>query len=177
MWPCVAVSEICCFQLARGLRKVAACPTTSHVPPPLPLHFLDSGFQPPQWDSSLGAGAPDWTFCEALGAPRPPARLPARPGLRKSDPQPGVLPDPWLLCAQHCSGNCTLHPAPSPRNVTLIQVSLPVLGNSQREGPNQTGEAAGSRTWLLSRRGRGGDMHHRDVSRPQLDLIQTKPTT
>lgn len=78
MWPCVAVSEICCFQLARGLRKVAACPTTSHVPPPRPLHFLDSGFQPPQWDSSLGAGAPDWTFCEALGAPRPPACLPAQ---------------------------------------------------------------------------------------------------
>lgn len=82
MWPCVAVSEICCFQLARGLSKVAACPTTSHVPPPppppLPLHFLGSGFQPPQWDSSLGAGAPDWTFCEALGALRPPACLPAQ---------------------------------------------------------------------------------------------------
>ena len=82
MWPCVAVSEICCFQLVRGLSKVAACPTTSHVPPPPPLHFLGSGFQPPQWDSSLGAGAPDWTFCEALGALRPPACLPSPPPLR-----------------------------------------------------------------------------------------------
>lgn len=179
MWPCVAVSEICCFQLARGLSKVAACPTTSHVPPPPPP---PSRFTSWALGSNHLSGTPAWVLGHQTGhsvrlwvlCARPPA---CPPRAQKSGPQPGVLPDPWLLCAQHCSGNCTLHPAPSPRNVTLIQVSLPVLGNSQREGPNQTGEAAGSRTWLPSRRGRGGDMRHRDVSRPQLDLIQTKPTT
>ena len=175
MWPCVAnVSEICCFQLARGLREVAACSET-RVMCPRPSRFTSWAL-----GSNRLSGTPAWVPGHQTGLSvrlwALHARLPVCPGLRKSGPQPRVLPDSWLLRAQTLQQK--LHSTPS--TVTQKCDSNPGLSASFRKftkGPNWTGEATGCRTRLISQKERGGDMRRRDVSRSQLDLIQTKPTT
>lgn len=150
MWPCVAnVSEICCFQLARGLREASACPTTTV------MCSRHSRFT--SW--ALGSNhpvTPAWVLGHQTGHSVRlwvlHALLPACPGLRKPAPSHVCFQTHGCFVPKHCSGNCAPHPAPSPKNVTLIQVSLPLLGNSQRKGPNWTGEATGSRTRLILRR-------------------------
>lgn len=174
MWPCVAnISEICCFQLARGLREVAACSVT-RVMCTHPSCFTSWAL-----GSNHLSGTPAWVPGHQTGLSVRlwvlHACLPAW-GSGSLAHSHMFFQTHGCFVLKHCSRNCTLHPAPSPKNVTLIQVSLPVLGNSQRGqiGREKQLDAGPS----LSRgEDEERDMRHRDVSRSQPDLIQTKRTT